>query len=844
MDRNDNDVQKLKTGISGLDNLFYSGIQLSQYAELDKVDKKGEESGQENALQGNDNGNGKENNGIVIAIRGVKGTHKLLLATQMLQGLTKEINRLLNKRKRESGHISLLYSLNKSDDNLQDLYLDLLLSKEINHIIKENINQKNSVWRSNTLSTSLFKQETTNKNRNNGKDWNYVPNDYKEHTDQYICDRTFYYNSRTNSLHFRRMDEGDDNENILFPRRHDKLSEYSKEKEEWPTSMDGIKEDFFNVGFNELNGKDINGTVVDMSVEPYYSESALQKFQNILSYMEEMKGTSPCIVIDGFAQFQDEELKRVPASHLFKLLRKKSFFSILIFDERGKDISCNADIIIDMRQGHEEANHYTFYELQITKSTYQTTVLGWHQYKERPYGVEVFPSVHRLLQRRDYLSFVLSNTHQSIVDESYEEYLRSIKRWGYADKEVRNLDYEKFRSEKPRRQNCLLQEMYARQMERMLPEENTVSECEVGKNMLEEVLLENSIKPKCKWLEVKKWKSHNDITALIGNPNSYKRLLANAATFNAARKGEHTLIILFDKEEGDVCRQTVCPGFRSEGPCRITIDGQIRENHQLDNWMPCARPMNGKKGLAPFRICDEGCPDRKECMLAAECTKCYEYIHFFGIRMGCISADELFSVIKEQLETKFENGECFKRVVIDDLQKVDFSFPLLKNNQLFLSALITLFREYNVKAQILCDKRAMLALPLCSMADNVVCIRREEEDVDKVTIYIERNSEHVEPSGIYRYTVKNIERIFRCSSNDPKIELTKNITYKTLQEIKKADKRPSEKDNGDDTGKKETCVVCTKIGSMKEYWRTRYSISDCPCPSNNTDTKDSNPNEE
>lgn len=184
---------------------------------------------------------------------------------------------------------------------------------------------------------------------------------------------------------------------------------------------------FFNVGFNELNGKDINGTVVDMSVESYYSETALQKFQNILSYLEEMKGTSPCIVIDGFAQFQDEELKRVPISHLFKLLRIKSFFSILIFDERGRDISCNADIIIDMRQGHEEANHYTFYELQITKSTYQTTVLGWHQYKERPYGVEVFPSVHRLLQRRDYLSFVLSNTHQSIVDESYEEYLRSIK---------------------------------------------------------------------------------------------------------------------------------------------------------------------------------------------------------------------------------------------------------------------------------------------------------------------------------------------------------------------------------------------------------------------------------
>lgn len=662
------------------------------------------------------------------------------------------------------------------------------------------------------------------------KDWNYVPNDYREHTDRHICDRTFYYNSRTNSLHFRRMDAGDDNENILFPRRYDILSKYCEEKEKWPTCMDGIKEDFFNVGFNELNDKGIQETVADMSEEPYYSETALQKFQNILSYLEEMKGISPCIVIDGFEQFQDEELMRMPVSHLFKQLRKKSFFSILIFDERGKDIGCNADIVIDMRQRHEKTNHYTSNELQITKSTYQTTVLGWHQYKERPYGIEVFPSVHRLLQRRDYLSFILSNTYQSIIDESYEEYLRSIKRWGYADKKEENRNYEKFREEKSLRQNCLLQEMYARQMERLLPKEDAVSECEIGKNILEGVLLEHPIEPKCQWLEGKKWKGHNDITALIGNLNSYKRLFANAATFNAARKGEHTLIILFDKEEGDVCRQTVCPGFRFEGPCLITTDGQIRKNYQLNSWMPCAQPIDGKKGITSCRICDKGCPDRKRCMLAVECIKCYEYIHFFGIRMGCISADELFSVIKEQLETKFENGECFKRVVIDDLQKVDFSFPLLKDNQLFLSALITLFREYNVKAQILCDKRAMLALPLCSMADNVVCMRREEEDANKMTIYIERNSEHIEPSGIYRYTIKNIEQMFKCCSSDHKIELTKNITYKTLQEIKEEEECSSKKNDGNETGKEDVSVACTKIGSMKEYWRTRYSISNCQCP--------------
>ena len=149
MDRNDNNVQKLKTGISGLDNLFYSGIQLSRYAEIDKVAIKGKEAGQGDDSQDNGNEDSPKNNGIVIAIRGVKDTHKLLLATQMLQGLTREINSLFHKMKSEPSHLSLLYSLNKDDDNLQDLYLDLLLSKEINHIIKQNINKMNSVWHSN-----------------------------------------------------------------------------------------------------------------------------------------------------------------------------------------------------------------------------------------------------------------------------------------------------------------------------------------------------------------------------------------------------------------------------------------------------------------------------------------------------------------------------------------------------------------------------------------------------------------------------------------------------------------------------------------------------------------------
>lgn len=74
-------VQKLSTGIPGLDSLFYNGIQLTQFGDLNH-----------SGAPGNDKT--EKNKGLVIAIRGVKGTHKLTLATQIMQGLTKEIYKL------------------------------------------------------------------------------------------------------------------------------------------------------------------------------------------------------------------------------------------------------------------------------------------------------------------------------------------------------------------------------------------------------------------------------------------------------------------------------------------------------------------------------------------------------------------------------------------------------------------------------------------------------------------------------------------------------------------------------------------------------------------------------
>ena len=209
-----------------------------------------------------------------------------------------------------------------------------------------------------------------------------------------------------------------------------------------------MRDDFFDVRFNErLSGEDFFDCDNTM-----YSYSAGQKFQKVLDCLEniEMENAekqevaedndrdkqngcsrswarqySPCIVIDGFAQLHTDELERLSFPHIEKVLRRLSMVSILVFDERANNITCNADIVIDMRKKEYADEDYAFHELQISKSVFQPAAFGWHKYKIRNCGIEVYPSIHRLLQRRNYMSKILTHTHANILDESYERFMRT-----------------------------------------------------------------------------------------------------------------------------------------------------------------------------------------------------------------------------------------------------------------------------------------------------------------------------------------------------------------------------------------------------------------------------------
>lgn len=778
MANKNNYVNKLKTGISGLDNLFYNGIQLQPI--MGKKESAPSASQQEGALK-------QKSEGIIIVIRGSRGIHKMQLAMQMFQGLTREIYGKIQVNETKPPKF---FSLNKSNDNLQDMYLDLLMGKEINKAVRESISGRIR-WSNQILSSHLFDINTNFRDRTSAESWQYVPSDFLEHIDKYVCNRSIYYNSRTNALHFRREEEGDDNNNILFERASNELVEYAK-KEDWPSEMEDMKKDFFEVVFNEHEKSEND--------EAYYAETALQKFHKILYVLENVKTkefpATPSVVIDGFSLFSNDELRTLPLNHLIKTLRKMSLVSMLVFDDRCDNISYDADIVIDMRRSTDAASEYTFHELQISKSVFQPTVLGWHQYKLRPHGIEVFPSLHRVMQRRNYLSYIADNTTQSIMDESYEEYLRSVKKVY----EKKDYSYREYSDGLEDRKDWLLKEMYARNIDNINSGYNPPD----TSTILDDVLFGKAPGFILGEQENKRWKCHKDITAIIGNPNSFKRVIANAGIFDAARRGEHTLIILFDKEESDMCRQIVCPAFYHEAL------------GEKDEWMPCKAV---KKNKVHHQQSCRVCKDNYHCKLKKECANCYKNIHFLGLRMGCLSADELFFILDDLLSLTKNSKQVFSHIVIDDLQKVDYSFPFLKDTTLFLPALITLFRRHNVSAKILSDKMASLTTPLCSMADNVVCIKREEDDINSMTMYIERNSTHLVPSQIYRYKIDSVPDIFQCNKDGEKGLFIKEQSI---------GKNPKDKvnPNSEDTKYSSACghISYCAIGSMKEYWRTKYGI--------------------
>lgn len=709
-------MKKLSTGIPGLDTLFHGGIQLTDF----------------------DN-----QKGLIVAIRGAKGCNKTLLAMQLMQGISCAL--------KTSESSPRFISLNKSKDDLNDMYYDILISRLLNtfceiesmtHKICKGEKLKELRQNIQVVIGELF----IDKEGNKCADCSIMNK---------IADRVIYYNTRTNNLHLRRVQKdtyrigryilgnyGDDVDNVSYKRAsHPDINLINKSLREISYIInDSLYEvqNVLDVDYRDGDNK----------------QKAIVKLQNIINDIGLNKLDSSCLVIDGFSALSSKELSEVPYAELENLLRDHNNVALLVFDERP-EARINADIVIDMRRTEAPDEEYVYHELQISKSVFQTAALGWHQYKKRDTGIDVFPSIHMLLSKRNYLPYKLLTMRNSVLQETYEEYLSYTDccRIANGSKPNEGDEVSKYYESKELREYDILH---------CIAHSGNTPE-QVGD--FSEVIWGNAIGSNNQLIHG--WHDHLPSTAIIGNPNSHKRQFAIAGAFHAAKSGEHTIFVLFDKNEADMRRRMRCPNIHTK-----------------------AKEWNCDSEKVICSNCGHYVKD--DCEIA-ECYKCYRFIHFFQIRMGCISAEEFFDALLKQIQyfNKLSDGKpC--HIVIDDLQKIDYSFPFLRKTPLFLSTLITLCRQNFAELKMICDKRANLVGELCSLSDNVLCIYRDETDLDKITVYMERNFGGLHSSGLAKFLISLDDELFIC--NDGKFSINENN------------------------------IQIQKVASMKEYWRETQNV--------------------
>lgn len=699
-------MKKYSTGIKGLDTLFHGGIQLSDSA-----------SGQ----------------GVIIAIRGARGCYKTILAMQLMHGLTKSRTADFKKsnKRTQFRDTPRFYSFNKDSVALNDLYIDLLIIQTIHEYIMSDKDSDCNI-------ESLFDIN----DKGNRVLYDELGKQYFERNEIDIPillkKRILYYNSRTNAIHFN-VDDDKISSIEIFKRIYNNIEEF----EDYSDKFINVQFNTFDEREQSTNKQDANKNATNESLH----KSPIVQFQEILTIIGSTEKHTPSIVVDGFSSFTKDELNSLPYTELEKLLRNYADVSILVFDDKV-ELQMNADIVLDLRSKESLEEEYLYHELKITKSVFQTTALGWHQYKKRDDGIAVFPSLHMLLSKRNYLPHRLLLWDRNILEDTFDDFENNID---FTEKNNRCGDYitlqDTFKSQ-------LLLKIH--RTHQSLKQQDSVSEL-----VLEEIL-KGTINIDSD--AIIGWENHYPSTAIIGNPNSYKRQLAISGAFYAAQREEHTIFVLFDKNEADMRRRICCPGL-----CDKTIEeGACRKN--------CVNCTN---------ICD-----------LKDCFNCYKYLHFFQVRMGCISAEEFFDALLYQIE-KFRNKEKQKKtchIIIDDLQKIDYSFPFLKKTPLFLSTLVTLCRQNYAELKIICDKRASLVGELCSLSDNVLCIYRDEPDTDSLEVYVERNFGGIYSTGLAKYKISNTKGLFFCQNG--KFAM-------------------NDKD-----------IKMMPIGSMKEFWRKSYNITE------------------
>ena len=402
-----------------------------------------------------------------------------------------------------------------------------------------------------------------------------------------------------------------------------------------------------------------------------------------------------------------KDLAVIKINGLLNLLHDAKFV-ILVVDSTAEIPENRVNMMIELSQKVD--NMFVLKYLQITKSDSQDFAPGLHQYKKRDYGIEVYPRKELYLYERRYLQRALVYTHADAVTETYQQYMRQQKYY-QGDDAVSYDDYkEELKKNKPffslYPQNYM-QQMSIDLLNKILIPVNPLRQQNKKSKEKDDLMAEEYM-----------YGNAGFVTAVVGKANTYKRFLTFGGIFGSACSKDHTLIVMMNKEESVTRRRLICPA-------------------------------------KPWKV------DKMD-----YCRECYGYIHFMNICMGNITPEEFLYYLEKQIEVPYdyESKKRIRRIVIDDLQILDFCFPRLEKNGLFLAALAELCRVHDIILYFLCDTASELLPTLRALADNVIFTKKDESG--HPLIFVEKFAGYTNtPSKMYCGKVKNVNKLFRCVEN-------------------------------------------------------------------------------
>lgn len=686
---------KIKTHIRGLDNILHGGI----------------------VYHGVDFGAKEEaKDGVLISINGARGMNKTDFAVHMCHGITRSLFRMQGIEPEEK-YQSKFYSVNKTDKLLQRMHENAVVSRLIEKGIQDYIVDKH---KGNVKSSLLyhvvktfFKEKATVHDVVQGDKTTSFADRY-ENKDEEICDLLargpVSFNVHSSTLNFRHLKINTGLNRIR------KFSGIQNVHAEHKLIKECIQPIFFNGIDKDKTTKFISRLeeILDFLVELYDNS-------------EKGKKKIPCLVVDGLSQLTHDELHTIPIDYLQRILRKVAYVSILVFDERGKDICRDSDMIFELnRNTDKDVSSFSYNTLEIQKCLIQKFSSGKHLYKLLETGMCVFPSLEHTLNYSTLKTNKLSDLNRGMFNISYSSYLKRFRRHLFNNALVNenndcyditnntiesNLTtYDNYVND-----NNLYRAQYINYI-------NGQSSLTLGDNPCEKLLNNILFRNEMHLYGKNDFDTGNMITSIVGPKNSFKRTLSNAVIFNSL----HSKTI---KEECDNATKDVL---------YISFNN---DRQQLLKTVTCP------------------CLNENKC---ENCIACYDRIRLYSIPFGDISASEMIYTIDKIIETYNIPGSrhVIGQILIDELNSsvVKNAHPFIYQDKLLIPALFKLLREKQIPTIIICDDSKPEHRDICDFSDNVIHTKRRQVSSEPykevLDLFITKDYRYCNPRKLYGCSLK------------------------------------------------------------------------------------------